>query len=58
VAIEPDLRPPALAIGKLLFALAIGAVVGIITANETKHGWPPQAAQVLVTLLEAAALEQ
>jgi protein-S-isoprenylcysteine O-methyltransferase Ste14 len=58
MALEPNLRPPALAIGTLLSAIVVGAVFGAITAQETEHAWPPQAAQVLVTLLVAGAVEQ
>jgi hypothetical protein len=58
VALEPNDRPAALAAGTLSAALAIGAVLGALTADDTAQGWPPQAAQVLVTLMVAAVVEQ
>jgi hypothetical protein len=49
---------PNIVVGTLLAAICLGLLTGCLTATESSLQWPPQAAQVLVTLLVAAALEQ
>ena len=56
--IDPNARPPGLAVGTMSAALGAGIVLGVLTADDAEGSWPPQAAQVLVTLLVAAVLEQ
>lgn len=55
---SPASRPPALAVATLSVSIVVGVLLGVLTADETKEAWPPQASQVLVTLLVAATLEQ
>jgi hypothetical protein len=49
---------PNIVVGTLLAAIFLGLLAGCLAATKSSIQWPPQAAQVLVTLLVAAAVEQ
>jgi hypothetical protein len=49
---------PNIVVGTVLAAIFLGLLAGCLAATKSSIQWPPQAAQVLVTLLVAAAVEQ